>query len=50
MHGTTPNTVAVTIAFRRLGEFFIYCSFRETERKEPDRWLDIIGDSRPLDD
>src|SRR5262245_882282 len=33
MQGTTPNTVAMAIAFRRIVEFSIHCSFRKTRGK-----------------
>ena len=44
----TTNTVAVTTSFRGIVEFSIRCSFRKTQRKEPDRGLHIIADTRPL--
>jgi hypothetical protein len=48
MHGMTPNTVAVTIGFRRSVEFSILCSFRKSKGKEPDRGFDSIADSNAL--
>jgi hypothetical protein len=47
-HGMTPNTVAVTIGFRRSVEFSILCSFRKSKGKEPDRGFDSIADSNAL--
>src|SRR5215510_15026438 len=48
MHGMTPNTVAVTIAFRGILAFSIHCSFRKMRGKNRINFSTITDGTAPV--